>query len=289
MATSPSTCSIRRTARRARRPKVTSSRTTADLLAWASHVGLLTTAEARRLGRRARLHPAEAHAAFERTRETRAYLHGIFDSVARGSPPARSDLRRLQRDAADAFAHGQLVRVAGQYRWSWADDPDLERPLWPIIDAALTLVTDGPLDRVKGCPSCRFLFVDESKNRSRRWCSMDDCGAEDKMRKYVARRAAARTASRSYATTSRPVTPSALSRPATSRAGPGGRPRADRRSPRTRRYQAVGLEPATSGSRRCGSPSAWVTSSRSRLGLFVLPRAPALRASSSCFGSLEPA
>ena len=116
----------------------------------------------------------------------------MFDAVARGKPPARADLERLQHDEAEALSHGRLVPADGQYRWSWADDQDLGRPLWPIIHAALTLVTDGPIDRVKGCASCRFLFVDESKNRSRRWCSMDDCGTEDKMHKYVARRSAAR-------------------------------------------------------------------------------------------------
>jgi predicted RNA-binding Zn ribbon-like protein len=163
-----------------------------DLLAWASHVGLLDAAEERRLRRRAQERPEEADAVFHRAIETREYLHEVFDATARGKPPARADLLRLQRDAAEALAHGRLVPAHGQYHWSWADDQDLGRPLWPVIHAALTLVTDGPLDRVKGCASCRFLFVDESKNRSRRWCSMDDCGAEDKMRKYVARRAAAR-------------------------------------------------------------------------------------------------
>ncbi|WP_431899638.1 CGNR zinc finger domain-containing protein [Micromonospora chalcea] len=29
------------------------------------------------------------------------------------------------------------------------------------------------------------LFIDESKNRSRRWCSMDDCGTAEKIRRYV--------------------------------------------------------------------------------------------------------
>ena len=163
-----------------------------DVLAWASHVGLLTAAEERRLRRQARDRPADAEAAFRRVLETRVYLHDIFDAIARGKPPARADLERLQRDEAEALSHGRLVPEDGQYRWSWADDQDLGRPLWPIIHAALTLVTDGPIDRVKGCASCRFLFVDESKNRSRRWCSMDDCGTEDKMHKYVARRSAAR-------------------------------------------------------------------------------------------------
>ena len=163
-----------------------------DFVAWAAHLGLITTAEEQRLRRHARQRPTDAEATFQRARETRAYLRDVFDAVARGTAPAPDDLSRLRRDAADAYSHGRLVPAAGQYRWSWDEDEDLARPLWPVIHAALTLVTDGPLDRVKGCASCRFLFIDESKNRSRRWCSMEDCGAQDKMRKYVARRAQAR-------------------------------------------------------------------------------------------------
>jgi predicted RNA-binding Zn ribbon-like protein len=155
---------------------------------------LITPAEERRLARRARQRPADADAVFQRLCATRAYLQVVFDAVAQGRAPARADLRRLQRDEAEALAHGRLVPADGLYRWSWADDQDLGRPLWPIIHAALTLVTEGPLDRVKGCASCRFLFVDESKNRSRRWCSMEDCGAQSKMRRYVARRASNRGA-----------------------------------------------------------------------------------------------
>jgi len=160
-----------------------------DFVAWAVAIGLVTDREAEQLRRRARKHPRVAEAAFERARSTRASLHELFEAVARGSVPSPADLATLQRDAADAYAHGRIVGDNGSFRWTWDGEGDLERPLWPIVHAALTLVTDGPLDRVKGCASCRYLFVDESKNRSRRWCSMEDCGAEDKMRKYVARRA----------------------------------------------------------------------------------------------------
>src|SRR5262245_50014635 len=170
-----------------------------DVLAWAAYVGVITATEERALRRRTRSQAADAEAAFQRVRGTRAYLHDLFEAVALGQAPPAADLERLQQDASEALAHGRLVRSEGEggFRWSWAGDDDLERPLRPIIHSALTLVTDGPLDRVKRCASCRFLFVDESRNRSRRWCSMDDCGAQDKMRKYVSRRATARARERS--------------------------------------------------------------------------------------------
>ena len=76
-------------------------------------------------------------------------------------------------------------------RWEATDDPD--RVWWPVAYAGLELLLHGPLDRIKGCGGCRYLFLDETKNRSRRWCSMDDCGTREKMRTYVARRAARRS------------------------------------------------------------------------------------------------
>jgi predicted RNA-binding Zn ribbon-like protein len=50
------------------------------------------------------------------------------------------------------------------------------------------LLTAGPLDRLKLCGGCRWLFLDRSKNRSRRWCSMEHCGTAAKMRRYTGRR-----------------------------------------------------------------------------------------------------
>jgi predicted RNA-binding Zn ribbon-like protein len=167
-----------------------------DLLAWAHYIGVLSELEAERLLRSSRRDPDAASAAFERMRTTREYLYAIFSAVALGVPPPERAVARLQRDEAEALSHADVVAIDDGFEWSWARDEDMARPLWPIIHAALRLLIDGPLDRVKGCAACRFHFLDESKNRSRRWCSMDDCGTADKMRKYVARRATARSAAR---------------------------------------------------------------------------------------------
>jgi predicted RNA-binding Zn ribbon-like protein len=94
-------------------------------------------------------------------------------------------LTRLRDDEADALAHAQLMR-GNTFAWSWRDDHTLARPLRPVVHAAVLLLTTGALDRNKRCGGCRFLFNDESKNRSRRWCSMDDCGTAEKIRRYVA-------------------------------------------------------------------------------------------------------
>lgn len=164
-----------------------------DLVAWARQVALLDEQAAAALDRSARADPAGAQAAYEQALRVRDHLDHLFQAIARGGRPAPRHLTSLRDHAAAALAHGELRPHADGFRWDWPDHHDLRRPLWPVAHAAAALLTTGPLDRVKGCAGCRFLFVDESKNRSRRWCAMRDCGTTAKIRRYVARRATART------------------------------------------------------------------------------------------------
>jgi len=58
----------------------------------------------------------------------------------------------------------------------------LEAILWPIAGSAGELLTSDDLGRVRQCggKTCRWMFVDRSKNRSRRWCDMKVCGNRPK-------------------------------------------------------------------------------------------------------------
>ena len=67
-------------------------------------------------------------------------------------------------------------------------------PPHPIVHAAVELLTEGPLDRLKTCGNCRWLFLDKSRNHSPRWCSMDECGIQMKHARFVERRRSARRA-----------------------------------------------------------------------------------------------
>lgn len=160
-----------------------------DLAGWAVATGVLDAGEARRISTTARRHPDDAAAAVARADRIRDDLETIFGSLVDGRSPARAALGRVRDDASDALRHGRL-EGAGRYDWTWRDDRTVDRPLRPIVHAAVRLLTDGPLDRLKRCDGCSYLFLDESKNRSRRWCSMDDCGTDEKVRRYVAARRA---------------------------------------------------------------------------------------------------
>lgn len=158
-----------------------------ELLAWGMYAGAVTEAEAVVLRRLSRDDPDAAHAAFVRSMSARDDLDEVFRALVTDRNPSARTLARLRDDHADAVGHAQLERGSA-FAWTWRDDHTLARPLWPVVHAAVELLTGGALDRIKGCGGCRFLFIDESKNRSRRWCSMDDCGTAEKIRRYVAAR-----------------------------------------------------------------------------------------------------
>lgn len=158
-----------------------------ELIAWSVYAGDLAEAEAAGLRRLARADPAGAEAVLARALDTRDHLDSLFRALTAGRRPSTAALARLRDDEADALAHGHL-ESGDAFRWTWRDDHTIARPLRPVVHAAVEVLTAGELDRIKACGGCRFLFYDESRNRSRRWCSMDDCGTDEKVRRYVAAR-----------------------------------------------------------------------------------------------------
>ncbi|HEU5107159.1 MAG TPA: CGNR zinc finger domain-containing protein [Micromonosporaceae bacterium] len=168
--------------------------TYADLLDWARQGGLIDAAEHDALARAAAELPDGGAAALDAARELREAIFRTFHAIAEGASPPAADLDTVQRHYADATRHARLATTAdGGFAWSWPDAPD--KPAWLVARSAMKLALTGPLDRLKVCASegwCAALFLDTSKNRSRRWCTMSGgCGDEVKFRRQAARRRAA--------------------------------------------------------------------------------------------------
>jgi predicted RNA-binding Zn ribbon-like protein len=163
-----------------------------DLVRWAGHAGALSEEEARRLLRVAEARPAEAAEAFEWALALRETIYRVFSAVAYGELSEGEDLETVTAAHLEALAHYRIVPAAEGFGWKVAKDDGLGRPVWRVSLSATALLTGGELDRVKACPvgegGCAWLFHDESKNKSRRWCSMEGCGSRAKMRRMYARR-----------------------------------------------------------------------------------------------------
>jgi predicted RNA-binding Zn ribbon-like protein len=158
-----------------------------DLTSWGLEIGFLSIEQARQLERLAKRNTEHASNTMRRNNHMRQILHRIFSSLAAHLEPAEGDLEKLLEAHTRAVAAATLVSVGGVYKLHWAVKNDTEIILHAISHDAIRLLGDATLERVKACPDCGWLFLDLSRNGSRRWCSMDTCGARDKMRRYYQR------------------------------------------------------------------------------------------------------
>ena len=157
-----------------------------DLVSWGVQAGAIPANEAARLRALAARRPRAARAALARAIELRETLFAIFSAAASGLPTPESALAHMNRALPDALRHLQLVGGAEGVSWAWTDEPRLDRILWPVIRAAALLLTSKDGERVRECAArdCDWLFVDTSRNGTRRWCDMSVCGNREKARRF---------------------------------------------------------------------------------------------------------
>jgi predicted RNA-binding Zn ribbon-like protein len=160
--------------------------TYADLLDWAVLGGAVSRDAANRLSASAERDPSGAAAELARARLFREALHAVFSAQAEGRPAPKAAMERVNAEIGRALAHARLARVGEHYVWEWNATDTLDAPLWAVARDAGNLLTEGPLERLRECASdtCGWLFLDTTKNHSRRWCDMKGCGNRDKVRRY---------------------------------------------------------------------------------------------------------
>ena len=130
--------------------------------------------------------------ALRRIRAVREQLFAGFHAIARGAPIPEDTLARVGSALHDCCAKRSLCMKGGQVRWTWRQDArSSDYVLYPVLTAATDLLTSGSRGLVRQCAdaNCGWLFLDRSNARTRRWCSMADCGNRNKARKYYRRAA----------------------------------------------------------------------------------------------------
>lgn len=163
----------------------------ADLLTWAQKEEVVSPALAARLADVAEAQPSEAATALQQALVLREAIYAIFNAHVAGNAPADADLALLNAALAASLPHRQLVCTAEGFGWQWEEAPNaLAQMLWPVVRSAADLLTSPDLSRVRQCAGaiCDWLFIDHSKNRSRRWCDMQECGNVEKVRRYRRRK-----------------------------------------------------------------------------------------------------
>lgn len=163
----------------------------ADLVVFAMQSKIISSHLAEELRAHAPRRSGEAGRVFREAVTLREGIYRTFASLAAGRTPAKADVEQINTSAREALRHRQIVRADGGYRWEWQNQAGsrLQRLLWPIAQAAAELLTSEELHSIRLCeaPDCDWLFLDNSRNRSRRWCDMKVCGNREKARRHYRR------------------------------------------------------------------------------------------------------
>ena len=121
---------------------------------------------------------------------------GLPDAARPGAVEAvhrfRDELRRLFRAEADARLSGlqASLRVIDLGETASPDDLARQPALGLIALSALSILGDPrERGRIKTCPGidCGWMFIDETKNRRRKWCLMETCGNRAKAARHYRR------------------------------------------------------------------------------------------------------
>ena len=134
--------------------------------------------------------PAQAAAVLEQAIALREAIYRIFSAVAHKLPPEAADLDNLNAALSEALSRSQIIPAADGFAWDWSGDGALDQMLWPIARSAADLLTSEEIHRIGECADdrgCGWLFLDMSRNHSRRWCDMKDCGNRAKASRHYQR------------------------------------------------------------------------------------------------------
>jgi predicted RNA-binding Zn ribbon-like protein len=139
-----------------------------------------------------RAHPRKAGAAFARAIALRESLFRLLSAVAAGHSLPSGDLAALNASLSESLRHlrvGTESAAESRFWASWEDQADLDLPRWQIAASASALLTSDLRTGLKQCPGdrCGWVFVDESRNQSRRWCSSTMCGNRARVRAHYER------------------------------------------------------------------------------------------------------
>lgn len=165
------------------------------LVAWSRHADILNDSQEKLLIEQADKNPEQAVKVLKKAIELREAIYRLFRSVATGDDIDSVDLSILNQYVGCAYQYAEMRFDEGGFDVTFQKGIDqLDGMLWPIVQSAIDLLRQGDLGRIKQCEGgmCGWLFFDSSRNKSRRWCSMADCGNRANAKRFYRRKTSKR-------------------------------------------------------------------------------------------------
>ena len=163
----------------------------ADVAAWCEATKLLDRAAAAELQKWEKRHKSEAATLMDEMMAAREVIYRVFSSTASGRGISDGDLETLNRLLEQTPGRTDVVVATAGNMWRLPPvRPTCASLLAPVLWSAGDLLVGDRLTRVRLCANdkCRWLFLDDSKSGTRRWCSMNSCGNRAKAHRYYMRK-----------------------------------------------------------------------------------------------------
>jgi predicted RNA-binding Zn ribbon-like protein len=165
-----------------------------DLIHWGKLAQFVEPADVTGPVRLAGRHPRHAVQVLTRARALRGVLHRLFNCYLKNRNPAGTDLKAFEDELRIARRHQMLAGTGRGFLWTWDRHPALDSVLWRVSQSAADLLVSPDLAKVRRCAgeNCGWMFLDTTRNHSRQWCDMRDCGNLAKVRRFRKRQAGVR-------------------------------------------------------------------------------------------------
>jgi predicted RNA-binding Zn ribbon-like protein len=159
-----------------------------DLIDWAELTELVEKQTAAKLREVAKRDPLKAQEAHTRAIKFREAAYNTLVSISNTKPANLEDKKII--DSETGFMYKHIKLDLDSQRITLDDENNPEYILWLLVKDFVDLITSDEIERVKRCASdeCGWLFIDSSKNRSRKWCNMRGCGNRAKARRYYSKK-----------------------------------------------------------------------------------------------------
>ncbi|MGO9434105.1 MAG: CGNR zinc finger domain-containing protein [Terracidiphilus sp.] len=162
-----------------------------DLIGFCEQSGVLTAKQVRSLRREVSASAGEK--VLRAVRELREAASEFLYAELEGRKAAVATIVALEGIFKDARRHQRLRRGGATLQWDWPEgEVAADLPVWVLALRAEELMTSERIEALRECGNaeCRWLFLDTSKNHTRRWCDMKVCGNRMKARRFKASHAA---------------------------------------------------------------------------------------------------
>lgn len=161
-----------------------------DILHWTEQIGVVRPTGAQQLRRWSREHKPQAAEIFAQAIAIREVVFRIFSAVAVRASVRAKDFMVLRAALMEAPSRSDLARVGSRCGWFLEQgQPSVASVLAPVLWSAGDLMLNAPTRPIRRCANqqCLWLFIDQSKNTTRRWCDMNSCGNRAKARRHYAK------------------------------------------------------------------------------------------------------